>query len=179
MAADEGDWECPHCTLSNSAGSRICEACANPRASGGDGADASPPDVVEEAPPENMWCCAVCTYHNAMFSSRCVICTQGTRPEHLAGDATQVDPATEFTRVFGDGDTSVESMMDDTPANYNAANQRHDTGPIGEGDDGDEDDEEGYGSEGTNMGATGYDGPGMDLAKVRRKKKKQIGRAHV
>jgi len=76
-------------------------------------------------------------------------------------------------RCRGDGDTSVESGMDDTPANYNAANQRHDTGPIGEGDDGDEDDEEdGYGSEGTNMGATGYDGPGMDLAKVRRKKKK-------
>ena len=72
-------------TLLNSAGSRICEACTNPRASGGDGADASPPEVAEEAPPENMWCCAVCTYHNAMFSSRCVICTQVSQSLGLCG----------------------------------------------------------------------------------------------
>jgi hypothetical protein len=27
-----------------------------------------------------MWCCDVCTYHNAMFSSRCVICTRVRTP---------------------------------------------------------------------------------------------------
>lgn len=35
------------------------------------------------------------------------------------------DPAYEMLR-HGDGDTSVDSKMDDTPANYNQANQRFD-----------------------------------------------------
>merc|ERR1711981_879035 len=56
----------------------------------------------------------------------------------------------------GDGDTSVDSMMEDTPANYNAQNQRFDAeqdmggeegmdGQEGMGDE-DEDDDE-YGSQ--------------------------------
>lgn len=56
-------------------------------------------------------------------------------------------------------------MMDDTPANYNAANMRRE--PADELDEADEDDE--YGSE--EMGITGFEGQ-MDLAKVRRKKKR-------
>ena len=67
----------------------------------GDGADASPPDVVEEAPPENMWCCAVCTYHNAMFSSRCVICTQVSPPPRIPGQ-----PPREPRRAAADAPSS-------------------------------------------------------------------------
>ena len=70
-------------TLLNDHGSRQCAVCGGARpAAAGDAAASGAPDddAPAEPPPENMWCCDVCTYHNAMFSSRCVICTRVRTP---------------------------------------------------------------------------------------------------
>ena len=48
-----------------------------------------------------MWCCAVCTYHNAMFSSRCVICTQVSPPPRIPGQ-----PPREPRRAAADAPSS-------------------------------------------------------------------------
>lgn len=80
------------------------------------------------------------------------------------------------------GNTSVDSMMEDTPANYNYQNQRFDAdmegdeeidGEIDQQDEEDDDDE--YGSQYDQMGGTGFTGKGgvQELAKKRRKKKKK------
>ena len=71
------------------------------------------------------------------------------------------------------GNTSVDSMMEDTPANYNFQNQRFD--PEKDQADEEEDDDE-YGSQYDQvMGLTGFtqDAGAHDLAKKRRKKKKK------
>jgi len=73
------------------------------------------------------------------------------------------------------GNTSVDSMMEDTPANYNYQNQRFDAEMgEGEGEDMEEEDDE-YGSQYDQaMGQTGLtQGGGHELAKKRRKKKKK------
>merc|ERR1712086_671200 len=73
------------------------------------------------------------------------------------------------------GNTSVDSMGEDTPANYNYQNQRFDAEMgEGEGEDMEEEDDE-YGSQYDQaMGQTGLtQGGGHELAKKRRKKKKK------
>jgi len=60
------------------------------------------------------------------------------------------------------GNTSVDSMMEDTPANYNYYNQRFDADMDGDMDDEgdmdqqDEDDDDEYGSQYDQMGRTGF-----------------------
>lgn len=61
------------------------------------------------------------------------------------------------------GNTSVDSMMEDTPANYNYQNQRFDAEDMegdedmdGELDQADEDDDDEYGSQYDQMGRTGF-----------------------
>jgi len=81
------------------------------------------------------------------------------------------------------GNTSVDSMMEDTPANYNYQNQRFDPQMDMEGedqDDGqmDEDNDDEYGSQYDEvMGQTGFTHGGMggvqELAMKKRKKKKK------
>jgi hypothetical protein len=78
------------------------------------------------------------------------------------------------------GNTSVDSMMEDTPANYNFQNQRFDPNKEGmEGvDDEEEEEDDEYGSEydevmGMTGGFSGAPGAHAEMAKKRRKKKKK------
>jgi hypothetical protein len=75
------------------------------------------------------------------------------------------------------GNTSVDSMMEDTPANYNVKNQRFDPAEQDmEGDDMDDgdmdDDDEEYGSQ-HDLGISGQGQQAFDLAKKKKKKKKK------
>jgi hypothetical protein len=71
------------------------------------------------------------------------------------------------------GNTSVDSMMEDTPANYNDKNQRFEADQEAEMEDGDmsEEDEDEYGSQ-YEMGVIGQ-GVQFNLAKKKKKKKKK------
>ena len=77
------------------------------------------------------------------------------------------------------GNTSVDSMMEDTPANYNYQNQRFDPQQDMEGEDQEDmDDDDEYGSQYDQvMGQTGFTHGGLggvqELAKKKRKKKKK------